>query len=423
MKLLQHWRTATVLAGTLLGSTLVYAGTGHRHHDGPKGRTPKAPSVQLGPRPYFLVDDLAPGRLKSKLESCSEGPFEKSDFSIGHRGAALQFPEHTRESYEAAARMGAGILECDVTFTSDRELVCRHSQCDLHTTTNILAVPELAAKCEAPFTPADPATGAPASARCCTSDITLAEYKTLCGKMDAANPNATSVDEYLDGTPSFRTDLYSACGTLMTHAESIQLFSRLDTKFTPELKAPSVPMPYQGDYTQQRYAQQMIDEYEAAGVSPRKVFAQSFNLDDVLYWLDAAPRFGRQAVYLDDRVDAPGGLETAVQGMDELAALGVRIVAPPMWALVTLDDASRIVPSDYARAARGAGLDIITWTLERSGLLASGGGYYYQSVTDAIRHDGDTFVILDVLARQVGVLGVFSDWPATVTYYANCLGL
>jgi glycerophosphoryl diester phosphodiesterase len=241
--------------------------------------------------------------------------------------------------------------------------------------------------------------------------------------MDAANPNATSVDEYLAGTPSFRTDLYSACGTLMTHAESIELFSRLDTKFTPELKAPSVPMPYQGDYTQQRYAQQMIDEYEAAGVSPRKVFAQSFNLDDVLYWLDAAPRFGRQAVYLDDRVDAPGGLETAVQGMDELAALGVRIVAPPMWALVTLDDASRIVPSDYARAARGAGLDIITWTLERSGLLASGGGYYYQSVTDAIRHDGDTFVILDVLARQVGVLGVFSDWPATVTYYANCMGL
>jgi len=49
------------------------------------------------------------------------------DFSIGHRGAALQFPEHTRESYVAAARMGAGILECDVTFTKDRELVCRHS--------------------------------------------------------------------------------------------------------------------------------------------------------------------------------------------------------------------------------------------------------------------------------------------------------
>ena len=52
--------------------------------------------------------------------------------------------------------MGAGIIECDVTFTKDRELVCRHSQCDLHTTTNILTVPELAAKCTQAFSPADP---------------------------------------------------------------------------------------------------------------------------------------------------------------------------------------------------------------------------------------------------------------------------
>lgn len=40
----------------------------------------------------------------------------------------MQFPEHTVESYTAGALMGAGILECDVTFTKDLELVCRHSQ-------------------------------------------------------------------------------------------------------------------------------------------------------------------------------------------------------------------------------------------------------------------------------------------------------
>jgi hypothetical protein len=39
------------------------------------------------------------------------------------------------------------------------------------------------------------------------------------------------------------------------------------------------------------------------------------------------------------------------------------------------------------------------------------------------RRDSDALVLLDVLARQVGVRGVFSDWPATVTYYANCFGL
>lgn len=30
---------------------------------------------------------------------------------------------------------------------------------------------------------------------------------------------------------------------------------------------------------------------------------------------------------------------------------------------------------------------------------------------------------LDVLARSVKVLGIFSDWPATVTCCANCMGL
>ena len=80
--------------------------------------------------------------------------------------------------------MGAGVIECDVTFTKDRQLVCRHSQCDLHTTTNILSVPALAAKCTKPFVPADPATGRKASAKCCTSDITLAEFRTLTAKMD-----------------------------------------------------------------------------------------------------------------------------------------------------------------------------------------------------------------------------------------------
>ncbi len=380
-------------------------------------------NIQLGPRPYYLVENMDEGPLKRRLERCLERPVERSDFSIGHRGAALQFPEHTKESYEAAARMGAGIIECDVTFTKDRELVCRHSQCDLHTTTNILAIPHLAAKCTHPFTPFNPATGAAASAMCCTSDLTLAEFKTLCGKMDASNPKATTVDEYLAGTPSFRTDLYATCGTVMSHSESIQLIDRLGAKFTPELKEPSVTMPFEGTYTQEAYAQQMIDDYKEAGISPRRVLAQSFRLADVQYWLAHEPAFGKRAVYLDDRVDAPGGYATAVSSMAALEATGVNIVAPPMWALVELDGAGRIVPSEYANAARGAGLDLITWTLERSGPLATGGGYYFQSVTGAIDNDGDTFKVLDVLARDVGVRGVFSDWPATTSYYASCMGL
>jgi glycerophosphoryl diester phosphodiesterase len=153
----------------------------------------EGPTVQLGPRPFYLVEKMSPSNLKTALQQCSDGPFQKTDFSIGHRGGGpLQFPEHTKESHEAGARMGAGILECDVTFTKDGELVCRHDQCDLHTTTNIL-VTDLAQKCSAPFTPAEfDASGQRvkvASALCCTSDLTLTEFKSLAGKMDAFNPD------------------------------------------------------------------------------------------------------------------------------------------------------------------------------------------------------------------------------------------
>lgn len=393
----------------------------------------KAASVQLGPRPFFLVEDMTPGPLKSKLKSCSEGPFKRTDFSIGHRGAALQFPEHTKESYEAGARMGAGILECDVTFTQDKELVCRHSQCDLHTTTNILATP-LAAKCSVPFTPAVfDASGnlvQPAAASCCTSDLTLAEFKSLRGKMDASNPRARSVAEYLGGTANFRTDLYAgpSSATLVTHKESIELFKKLGVKMTPELKSPSVPMPFNG-FTQQAYAQKMIDEYKAAGVAPHNVFAQSFSLADVLYWIRSEPAFGRQAVFLDDIDPTDGNPNNDVprtySELRALAAQGVNIIAPPTWALLALDYSNKIVPSQYALDAKAAGLDIITWTLERSGILADGdGGWYYQSINGpALRNEGATLEALHVLAKDVGIRGIFSDWPATVTYYANCMGL
>jgi len=37
--------------------------------------------------------------------------------------------------------------------------------------------------------------------------------------------------------------------------------------------------------------------------------------------------------------------------------------------------------------------------------------------------DGDTLTVLDVLAEQVGIRGMFSDWPATTTFYASCMGM
>jgi glycerophosphoryl diester phosphodiesterase len=418
---------ATACAAVLLAAAAVPAPAFADNDRDRGGGHPGNAGVQLGPRPFFLVEDMQDSRLKRKLQSCSNGPFRKSDFSIGHRGAALQFPEHTRESYEAGARMGAGILECDVTFTKDLELVCRHAQCDLHTTTNILVIPELAAKCSLPFQPAVYDAGGnlvtPARARCCTSDITLEEFRMLRGKMDAFDPRARTPQEFLGGTANFRTDLYAGptSGTLLTHKESIELFKSLGTKMTPELKVPEVPMPFNG-FSQQDYAQKMIDEYKEAHVPPHKVFPQSFIIGDVLYWVQNEPAFGKQAVYLDDAntvADLPSFSDLAGYKKQ-----GINIWAPPTFALLALDGSGNIVASQYARNAKRAGLDIITWTLERSGILADGNnGFYYQTIDPAIHREGDVMRVIDVLAKDVGILGVFSDWPATVTYYASCMGL
>jgi len=43
------------------------------------------------------------------------------------------------------------------------------------------------------------------------------------------------------------------------------------------------------------------------------------------------------------------------------------------------------------------------------------------SVSERIDSDGDVYDVLDVLAIDAGVVGIFSDWPGTVTYYANCM--
>ena len=423
MRRIKTTHTIVIIFATLFAlATVVYA---DKDDDG-KGKK----NVQLGPRPFYLVDQMSDGELKDTLARCAAKikKYRHSDFSIGHRGAALQFPEHTKESYEAAHRMGAGILECDVTFTKDAELVCRHAQCDLHTTTNILAT-SLAATCSVPFTPAvfdeDGNLVTPATARCCASDLTLAEFKSLEGKMDARDPRATTVEEFLGGTADFRTDLYATGGTLLSHVESIKLFDDLGAKFTPELKGVTDGFGMSG-LDQETYARKMIQEYIDAGINPRRVFAQSFNLDDVLQWIAEFPRFGKQAVFLDGR--NPSDLSANPPPLSEfqdLKSMGVNIVAPPMPALLKTDASNDIVPSGYAVNAKQAGLDIISWTTERSGrivedVLIGGGTFYYQTSLDALENDGDILRTIDVLAQEVGIMGLFSDWPATTTFYANC---
>lgn len=417
------------LLATLLvlstSATLATAGgrAGDRDDDDHRGRAEHV-NVQVGVRPFYLVEGMDDSALKDRLKQCEAGPFHTSRFSISHRGAPLEFPEHSHESYEAAHRMGAGIIECDVTFTRDGELVCRHSECDLHTTTNIVATP-LNNACTVPWTKGGPAP------KCCTSDITLTEFKSLKAKMDASNPAATTAEGFLGGTPAWRTDLYTGrpVGNVVTLKEHIELIKQWGVGQTPELKSGD-PARIQSVFGgQAQYAQKMIDAYKAAGVDPKNVWAQSFDLNDILYWIHNEPAFGRQAVYLDS-VDPTAKPQIPRQTNAQLAALkaaGVQILAPPIYALLAVDAAGQVVPSQYALDINAAGLKIISWSFERVDLTkgAAGKGSYYgfDPTGAAIRRDSDMYKALDVLAKQVKVIGLFSDWPGTVTYYANCMGL
>lgn len=259
----------------------------------------------------------------------------------------------------------------------------------------------------------------------------------MCGKMEAAGSvNSTTPEEYVyGGTADWRTDLYQySCPIIPTHKESIELIKSYKGKFTPELKSPEVDMPFEGTYTQEDYAQQMIDEYIAAGIPPEEVWPQSFNSEDVIYWVKNTD-YGDQAVALDDKYEETEEEFRVWHSM--LAENGVKIVAPPMWMLVKEDPNSDIgiTTSAYVDSAKEHGLGIITWTLERTGPGLN--GWYWQSLANSIdnydknalanheidRVDGMKFELLRVLSEDAGVVGVFSDWPATTTFYANCMGL
>ena len=397
--------------------------------------------VQLGPRPYYLVNDMDSGSLKTEMQECSQNlhTFLPSDKIMGHRGACMQFPEHSKESYMAAITMGAGIVECDVTFTKDLQLVCRHSQCDLHTTTDILLHPELASLCTKPFSPAEYSFHGklvtPASAECCTSDITLEQFKSLRAKMDGADTSATNVDDYVaGGIPDWRTQLYASRGTLMTHNESIELFSSMNVKMTPELKAPLVPMPFNG-FTVEKFAQKIVDEYTDRNITPSHVFLQSFVEEAIDHWLKYDAEFGKQAAFLwEPKTQSDTRDPSMWPDFVRLHAEGVNIISIPIFVAIDLKN-DELVISAFASNATAAGMELVCFSLERSGpLYVGGGGYYYQTVNglnpapgesgvSVINNDGDMLTVVDFLFRQVGLKAMFTDWAATLSFYINCIDL
>jgi len=389
-------------------------------------------------RPAQLVEALAAGPLRERLARCLQDAPGPALRTIGHRGAPLRYPEHTRESYRAAAQLGAATLECDVAVTSDGALVCRHAQCDLHRTTNILAT-TLASRCTKGFVPArfngDGSLQAEATATCCTTDLTEAEFLTLRGRHDRVNVKASTIPEWF--APAAAAAEPADCasdGTLLTHRQSIELFKTLGTAMAPELKAQE-RSGRAGFAAQAELADQLLDAYREAAVPPERLWLQSFEPAVVAHWLKTAGDYAHRVVWLDGRYRLPGfdhrNRQQNAETLARMQRLGLQNVAPPIWMLLERGAAGP-EPSVYAQQLRAADMTILTWTVERSGALSSGGGWYYQTLNGLNRaaqdrrpgwvsKDADQLQVLQVLFDEVAVAGVFSDWPSTTALVDRCL--
>ncbi len=83
----------TIFRTTL--ATLLFAGTALPAMAESHGmETP----ITYGPRPFYLINTMEDGDLKDKLASCTGQAPAKSDWSVGHRGAAMLFPDSNRST-------------------------------------------------------------------------------------------------------------------------------------------------------------------------------------------------------------------------------------------------------------------------------------------------------------------------------------
>jgi glycerophosphoryl diester phosphodiesterase len=346
-----------------------------------------------------LVKGVKRDLLRFELTQCLDKltNLRVSNFSISHRGAPLYYPEHTREGYIAASNMGAGLMECDVALTKDLNLVCRHSHHDLHRTTDVLINPKLSNKCSIPFSPANSTKRIKVKVQCNTSDFTLAEYKTLNGKMDNVNIWAETAEEYIRGVFGWREKLFGGrfegTATLMSHRESISLFKSLGLKMIPELKYMSSLELENLGISRNDYRDAIVLEYIESEVLPHDVYLQSSQIEDIEYWNNVYPAFSAQTVYL---------MTNRQYSLESLQAKGVNIIAP-IYTLLIEEHNGQLKLTDYAKRIQQSGFEVMSWTVDRR------------------QSNHNELEVLDILHRQLNVSGVFSDWPVTTSFYANCM--
>jgi glycerophosphoryl diester phosphodiesterase len=246
---------------------------------------------------------------------------------IAHRGAWAEtgHPEQTRAAFEAAVRIGADGVECDVRLTADRQVVCHHDATAERLTGDPRAIHELTLAELRDLRWAE-GSGGP---------VTLAELIDVCRaagrpfvlaiELKHPNPDGTAIEAAV-------LDVLAVAGWDPVTAALGDVRVSLMT-FNPE----SIPV-------------------LAAVVDPRRVtmLTAEAALDDIAYALDADDLAGADAAA---RAELQAQLSAALAGGRDLVARGVVGTVGPDLDTVRADPAA-------VRDWVSAGLTVRVWTVD-----------------------------------------------------------
>jgi len=404
--------------------------------------------------------------MRDSLLICTN-PLRTNRWSISHRGAPTVYPEHTTQGYAQALADGAGWIECDVAVTKDMQPVCRHSQCDLSSTTNILAIPALSAKCTVP------------GKTCCTYDLLLSEYNTLCGKSG--------------GAPALQVYSWSASNPSVCPAKPATLAGMAAQVYSSGKQAGLIPEQKNCDLmcqaklaaanniagcTTGTVCPAVIDAISDAIVNtvvtataavtsytPPTPIVQSFE-KSVTTYLNAKP--GIQVAFLFEvhgqnllttqsdyylgsypaAYTTIGGVNSTAMGSPNcswcvngtsaggwadvlsLGLAGVEYCAASLSDMIRPQGALMVASAEVLNIANKTNMQMVAWTLERSTSIFSptnniydttGWAYQQHGGVSSLDYEDQLFMLYALRYTMPDSVGVFSDFPGTATAFANCV--
>ena len=336
----------------------------------------------------------APQEREAAATDSTAGRPDAVPLVIGHRGASGYRPEHTLESYELAARMGADFIEPDLVSTKDGVLIARHEN-DITGTTDVADHPEFAARKTTKTIDGTPATG------WFSEDFTLAEIKTL--RAEERLPLVRQENTIYDG-------LYQ----IPTFDEVLDLRSRLSRELRREIGVyPETKHPTFFRELGLSLEPPLVRSLKKAGLNKRSapVFIQSFERTNLAV-LRNDLNVKTKLVFLTSASGSPfGDTKTYAQlttpaGLAELAAT-IDGIGPDKLQVIPRNAAGKLEsPTTLVADAHRAGLLVHPYTFRAENQFLP---------TDYRRGtvDSDYGRVIDEMTvyLRTGIDGFFTDQP------------